>query len=118
MLRRKLTLLAERLGDVRLLALVGADDIPVERVCFDGSLDSDELAAELGVIGRDIVSSYQELAVGRPRLFSIAVGQWIIMSSFLSSEYSLLLVADARIGRGRARFELRRARLLFEGELR
>ena len=118
MLRRKLTHLAERLGDVRLLALVGADGIPVEKVSFDGSLDSDQLAAELGLIGRDIVGSYQELAVGRPRQFSISVGQWIVMLSFLSSAYSLLLVADDRIGRGRARFELRRARLLFEDELR
>ena len=117
MLQRRLAQLAERIGDVRLLAIVDADGMPVEKVTFDGSLDADAWAAELTSMARDIVKNYQELAVGRPRQFSISVGPWIVMLSFLSRDYSLLLVADEEIGLGRARFELRRARLAFEGGL-
>jgi hypothetical protein len=39
------------------------------------------------------------------------------MLSFVSRDYSLLLVADDKVGQGRARFELRRAGLTLEQDL-
>ena len=117
MLRTKLVRLAGRVGDVHLLAVIGVDGVPVEKVSFDGSLDLDTLAAELGVIGRDILRSYQELAVGKPRQLSISVGRWIMLLSFLSRDYSLLVIADRKVGLGKARFELRRARLSLASDL-
>ena len=116
-LQRRLATVAERLGDVRLLALIDADGISVEKVSFDSTLDLDRLAAELATLSRDIVADYQELAMGRPRQFSVLFGRWIVMLSFLKHDYSLLLVADEKIGQGRARFELRRARLALEADL-
>lgn len=117
MLRTKLVRLAGRVGDVHLLAVIGVDGVPVEKVSFDGSLDLDTLAAELGVIGRDILRSYQELAVGKPRQLSISVGRWIMLLSFLSRDHSLLVIADRKVGLGKARFELRRARLSLASDL-
>ena len=111
MLARSLAQLAERIGGVRVLAIIGVDGIPVEKVSFDNSLDLEALAAEVGGVARDIVSSDGELAAGKLRQFSISVGDGIVMLSFLSPDYSLLLVVDEAIGQGRARFELRRARL-------
>ena len=63
------------------------------------------------------IADYQELAVGRPRQFSVVFERWIVMLSFLNRDYGLLLVADERIGPGRARFELRRARLALDQDL-
>ncbi len=117
MLQRKLAALAERLGDVRLLALIDYDGIPIANVSFDASLDLDRMAAELASVARDIVADYHDMVVGRPRQFSVLFGQTLVMLSFLSHEYSLLLVADEKIGQGRARFELRRARLSLEQDL-
>jgi len=112
MLARSLAQLAERIGGVRVLAIIGVDGIPVEKVSFDNTLDLEALAAEVGGVARDIVSSDGELAAGKLRQFSISVGDRIVMLSFLSRDYSLLLVVDETIGQGRARFELRRARLV------
>ena len=114
MLARRLAQLAERIGDVRLLAIVGIDDLPVEKVVFDKTLDLDALVAEVGGVARDIVSSDGELTAGQIRQFSISVSDLIVMQGSLSRDYSLLLVADQAIGQGRARFELRRARLVLE----
>ena len=117
MLQRKLAQLAERLGDVRLLALVGADGVAVQTLTFDTNLDPEAMVAGLTTLARDIVRESQELAVGTPRQLSVSVDRKIVMLSFLSRDYCLLLVADEAIGHGRARFELRRARLVFEDEL-
>ena len=114
MLARRLAQLAERIGDVRLLAIIGSDGMPIEKAVFDHALDVDALAAEVGVVARDIVASDVDLAAGRLRQFSIVVGDLIVMLAFVSREYSLLLVADKAIGQGRARFELRRVRLDLE----
>ena len=117
MLQRKLAALAERLGDVRLLALIDRDGISIANVSFDAALDLDRMAAELASLARDIVADYRDLVVGRPRQFSVLFGRTIVMLSFLSHDHSLLLVADEKIGQGRARFELRRARLSLEQDL-
>ena len=114
MLARRLAQLAERIGNVRLLSIVGHDGMPVEKVVFDDSLDLDALAAELGSAARDIVSDDGELPTGKLRQFSISVGDLVVTLGFLTREYTLLLVADQAIGLGRARFELRRARLVLE----
>ena len=117
MLQRKLAAFAERLGDVRLLALIDQDGIPIANVSFDAALDLDRMTAELASLARDIVADYHGMAVGRPRQFSVLFGQTLVMLSFVSRDYSLLLVADDKVGQGRARFELRRARLTLEQDL-
>lgn len=117
MLQRKLAALAERLGDVRLLALIDHDGIPIANVSFDATVDLDRMTAEFASLARDIVADYRGMVVGRPRQFSVVLGQTLVMLSFVSRDYSLLLVADDKVGRGRARFELRRARLTLEQDL-
>jgi len=117
MLQRKLAALAERLGDVRLLALIDQDGIPIANVSFDAALDLDRMAAELAALARDIVADYNGLVLGRPRQLSVLCARTLVMLSFLSRDYSLLLVADDKVGQGRARFELRRARLSLEKDL-
>ena len=66
---------------------------------------------------RTISQNHQELAVGQVRHLSVMTDQLVLMVSALSEEYYLLLVQTAGSNVGRARFELRRAKLIFEDDL-
>jgi predicted regulator of Ras-like GTPase activity (Roadblock/LC7/MglB family) len=117
MLHRSLGRIAERLGDVHLLALVAEDGLVIERLCFDASIDVEALAAEMAEASRAILAARGELAVGDVRQLSMLVGGRLLIWSPLSPDTGLLLVADEGMSRGRARFELRRACLLFDRDL-
>ena len=66
---------------------------------------------------RAVSQDHRELSVGKVRLFSLATDQLILMVGALTDEYYLLVVLEAGSNFGRARFELRRAVLLFEEDL-
>ena len=115
----RLETLAERIGPVLAISLVAKDGIPVESVRFRGGagLDLDLLAAELMSQVRAVSQNHRELAVGRVRHFSVSTDLMTLMVSGLTEEYSLLLVLEPGANVGHARFELRRAILLFENDL-
>ncbi len=52
------------------------------------------------------------------RSFAVTTDRYVLMISALTDDYYLLLVLHADGNAGRARFELRRAVLLFEDDLR
>ena len=108
---------SSRIEGAQALCLVAHDGMQVESVSSRPDLDLEALAAELMNQVRTISQNHQELAVGGVRHLSVLTDRLTLMVSALSEEYYLLLVQSAGSNAGRARFELRRAKLLFEDDL-
>lgn len=118
MFTERLNELSSRIEGALALSLVAEDGMPVESVSSASSeLDLDALAAELMSQVRAITLNHQELAVGDVRHLSVTTDRFTLMISAVSQDYFLMLVLDAAGNAGRARFELRRAKLLFERDL-
>jgi predicted regulator of Ras-like GTPase activity (Roadblock/LC7/MglB family) len=117
MFLERLNSVASRIDGAMALALVGADGIPVESVCANDSIDLEMLAAELIAQVRAISNNHYELSVGPVRQLAVRTDRQSLLVSALTPHYYLLLVLGPGVGIGRARFELVRARLLFEQDL-
>lgn len=109
--------LSSRIDGTQALALVARDGMLVESVSSRDDLDLEALAAELMTQVRAISQNQQELSVGEVSHLNVTTDRFVMMVSAISDEYFLLLVLPNGQNAGRARFELRRARLNFEGEL-
>lgn len=113
----RLNAISNRIEGALALSLVDSDGIPVESVSSDPSLDLEVLAAELVIQVRSISENHRELSVGDVEQFSVITERATLIVSAVSRDYYLLLVLDEGGNYGRARFELRRARLLLEDDL-
>jgi predicted regulator of Ras-like GTPase activity (Roadblock/LC7/MglB family) len=113
-----LSRISDRIGGVLALSLVAKDGIPVESVSSDPDLDIEVLAAELIAQTRAISDNHRELQeVGQVQQLSVTTDRLTLMVSSVANDYYLLLVLGSQGNFGRARFELRRARLLLEKDL-
>lgn len=117
MFLERLNDISRRIGSARALSLVAADGIPVESVSFGDEVDLEALTAELMNQVQAIGESHRDLEYGEVYQFSVSTEQMTLMVSSLSDNYFLLLVLGPEGSYGRARFELRRARLLFASDL-
>ena len=117
MINDRLKNLSSRIEGVRALALVARDGMLVDSLAPHGDLDLEALAAELMTQVRAISQNQQELSVGGVSHLNVTTDRFVMMVSAISEEYFLLVVLDQGANAGRARFELRRARLDFENEL-
>lgn len=117
MFLERLNDISDRIDGTVALCLVAADGIPVESVSSDDRLDLEVLAAELMDQVRAIAENHRDLATGPVQQFSVTTDQLTLMISSLSPNYYLLLVLGPKGSYGRARFEMKRARLLFEKDL-
>ena len=79
--------------------------------------DLEALAAELLTQVRAISDEQRDLAVGDVDQYSVSTDRFTILIGRLQAGYYLLLVLERTSSYGRARFEVRRARLLFEDDL-
>ena len=112
-----LSRISDRIGGVLALSLVAKDGIPVESVSSDDDLDIEVLAAELIAQTRTISDNHRELEVGLVQQLAVTTDRLTLMVSSVANDYYLLLVLGSQGNFGRARFELRRARLLLEKDL-
>lgn len=118
MFTERLNELSSRIEGALALSLVADDGMPVESVSSPQSaLDLEALAAELMAQVRAMSQNHQELAVGQVRHLSVTTDRFTFMISAVSKDYFLMLVLEAGANAGLARFELRRAKLLFERDL-
>lgn len=117
MFRDHLRRISERIGDVLALSLVARDGIAIEAFCNDPELDLDAVAAELIAQLRVISENQRDLRVGEVQHLAITTDRLTVMVSAVAHDYFLLLVLGPEGNQGRARFELRRARLFLEDEL-
>jgi predicted regulator of Ras-like GTPase activity (Roadblock/LC7/MglB family) len=113
----RLNLLLDRIDGALAASLVAADGIAVATVNRNGGFDLEVLAAELLTQVRAISQEQRDLAVGEVDQYSVSTDRLTILIGRLQTGYYLLLVLGRQGGYGRARFELRRARLLFEDDL-
>ena len=117
MFREHLNRIRDRIEDVVALSLVARDGIPVDSINSDPDLDLEALGAELIAQAREISENHRELEVGDVRQLSVITDRATLMVSSVASDYYLLLVLGPEGNYGKARFELRRARLLLEADL-
>lgn len=117
MFRERLEDVADRIDGTLALSLIAKDGIAVETFTRKDSLDLELLAAELMSQVRAVAQNHQELSVGQVKNFSVITDRYVLMVGALTEDYFLLLVLKAGSSSGRARFELRRAVLLFEEDL-
>ena len=113
----QLSRISNRIEGALALSLVAKDGMPVESFSTDPDLDLDVLAAELVAQVRSITENHRELDVGEVQHFSVTTDRLTLMVSSVASDYYLLLVLGPEGNYGKARFELRRARLLLEADL-
>jgi len=113
----QLSQISNRIEGALALSLVARDGMPVESVSSDPSLDLEVLAAELVTQVRSITENHRELDVGEVQHFAVTTDRLTLMVSSVAADYYLLLVLGPEGNQGRARFELRRARLVLESEL-
>ena len=113
----QLSRISNRIDGARALSLVAKDGMPVESFSSDPDLDLDVLAAELVAQVRSITENHRELDVGEVQHLSVTTDRLTLMVSSVASDYYLLLVLGPEGNYGKARFELRRARLLLEADL-
>lgn len=117
MFAERLRSIAERIGDVRALALVARDGIPVESFGSAADLDLEVLSAELLAQVRVMNEDHRDLGAGPVRQLVVATDRLTLLIARLTDNYYLLAALPAGFEVGRARFELRRAQLLFEADL-
>jgi predicted regulator of Ras-like GTPase activity (Roadblock/LC7/MglB family) len=117
MFLEQLSRISDRIGGVLALSLVARDGIPVESVSSDPELDLEVLAAELVSQVRSITENHRELEVGPVQQMSVVTDRLTLIVSSVTDDYYLLLVLGPDGSYGRARFELRRARLALERDL-
>ncbi len=109
--------ISRRIDGTLALSLVAKDGMPVESVSSQPDLDLEVLAAELMTQVRNISADHRELSVGEVEHLAVTTDAMTLMVSAVASDYFLLLVLRDATNFGRARFELRRARVLLEPEL-
>lgn len=117
MFLERLSGISNRIDGALALSLVGRDGLPIESVSSAPDLDLEVLAAELVAQVRSIAENHRELAVGEVQQFSVTTDRLTLIVSAVAVDYYLLLVLGPEGNYGRARFELRRARLLLERDL-
>ncbi len=116
-IRGRLEALLDRIEGAQAVSLVAADGISVATAKRDGAFDLEALAAELLTQVRAISDEQRDLGVGEVDQYSVSTDRFTILIGRLQAGYYLLLVLSRASSYGRARFEMRRARLLFEDDL-
>jgi len=109
--------ISNRIEGTIALSLVAKDGMRVEYVSSEPDLDLELLAAEMIAQARSISENHRELEAGEVEHLAVATDRFTLMVSSVATDYYLLLVLGPEGNPGRARFELRRARLLLESEL-
>jgi len=99
------------------VSLIAADGIPIESVSTSPDLDLEVVAAELVNLARSIAKEQRELSVGDLRQFTVVGDRLTFLLSRVAPSFWLLAALVPQASLGKARFELKRAELLFEDEL-
>jgi predicted regulator of Ras-like GTPase activity (Roadblock/LC7/MglB family) len=117
MFAERLSRISRSIEGVLALSLVAKDGIRVDSLSSVPEIDLDGLAAEMISQARAISNNHRELEVGDVRQLSVTTDRMTVMVSSVTPDYYLLLVLGPEANYGKARFELRRARLLLEKDL-
>ncbi len=119
MFAERLERIAGRVDRALVVSLVAEDGIPVEThsSAETDHLDIEALAAEFLAQIHTIGENHRDFEMGPVDHFSVLTERYTALCGRLAPGFFLLLVLAAGAGLGRARFEMRRAALAFEGDL-
>lgn len=117
MFEERLESLRERVEGAVAATLVAQDGIRVASAETSGSPDLEALSALLVARVRQLDQAQRDLELGSLRLFTMGTDRFSVLAREVTAGYYLLLVLDPEGNTGRARYELRRARLDFEEDL-
>jgi predicted regulator of Ras-like GTPase activity (Roadblock/LC7/MglB family) len=113
----RLSAVSQRIEGAVAVTLVAADGISIESLSSDPGLDLETVAAEMVAQARSIAQQQRELAVGDLVQLTVAGEAMTFLLSSLGRGFWLLAALGPEALLGRARFELKRATLLFENDL-
>lgn len=113
----RLSEISGRIGGALAVSLVDRDGMPIESLSSAPDLDLETAAAEMVTKARNIAQQQKELSVGAVRQLTIASELRTFLLSAVGRGFWLLAVLAPEASLGRARFELKRAVLLFENDL-
>ncbi len=113
----RLSSISRRIDGTLALTLVASDGMPIESLSSAPELDLETVAAEMVAQAQTISQQQKELSVGEVQQLTIASEQMTFLLSSLDRGFWLLAALRPEASLGRARFELKRAVLLFENDL-
>ena len=108
--------IADRLGDIHCVLLMGMDGLPVEKVIHDESFNVEALTAEFTTVVKVTGASAGEVEAGAVDEILILSEKMILLTKSITRDYFLLLVIPQDGNLGRARFELKKAKYTLERE--
>jgi len=108
--------IADRLGHVHCVLLMGMDGLPVEKVIHDEAFNIEALTAEFTTVVKVTNASAGEVEAGFVEEILILSDKMILLTKSITSDYFLLLVLPADGNLGLARFELKKAKYMLEKE--
>ena len=117
MFREVLSGMAERVEGTLAISLMGLDGIAIDTVGDTDELHLDAISAEMGSFVKGIRQSSVESDTGELEQFSLMTDRFHTIMSAVTSEYFLLMILSRDGNYGRARYELRRAKLTLQDEL-
>lgn len=117
MFLERLNEVSARMDGAIAVSLVASDGIPVESVSARPDLDLESAAAELVAMARSVAREQRELSVGELQQFTVSGRDLTFLLSRVGGGYWLLAALAPEASLGRARFEMKRASLLFEDDL-
>ena len=117
MFREVLEDIAGRVEGTLALTLIGLDGIAIDTVGDTDDLHLDAIGAELGSFLKGIRQSSVEVETGEVEQFTVSTDRFHTILSEVTSEYFLLMILSRDGNYGRARYELRRAKLRLQDEL-
>lgn len=117
MFLERLSEVSARIDGAIAVSLVASDGIPVESVSESRDLDLESASAELVALARSVAREQRELSVGDLEQFTVSGERISFVLGRIGHGYWLLIALRPEAPLGRARFELKRAALMFEEDL-
>jgi predicted regulator of Ras-like GTPase activity (Roadblock/LC7/MglB family) len=98
------------------VVIMGMDGIAIEKRCQDADINIESLAAEYTTALRLSSSSTQEVGLGTLEEYMVSTEDRIAVVRMITSDYFLFILLSKGGNIGRARFELKKAKLLLAKE--
>jgi predicted regulator of Ras-like GTPase activity (Roadblock/LC7/MglB family) len=96
--------------------VMGMDGISIEKRVLDSSVNIESLAAEYTAVLRASSSTTQDVGLGTLEELIVSTDQRIAVIRMITPEYFVFILLKSEGNLGRARFELKKARLALAKE--
>jgi uncharacterized protein len=108
--------IANKVGDVECILLMGTDGLPIEKIIRNDRLNIELLIAEFTTILRNSSQTSVEVNAGPLDEMVMLTEKMVLLLKAITSEYFILMILPEGANLGRARFELKKAKYLLEKE--